>query len=247
MSIKVYFLLFLVYSFLGWIIEVLYCWYTTKKLNNRGFLLGPICPIYGVGCLLIIILLNRYIEHPVGLFVLSIAICSVLEYSTSYVLEKIFEIRWWDYSDKKYNINGRICLETMIPFGILGSLITYSVNPFFVNIITNINININIINIVYYTLFTLFIADLIISITVVSNIHIITSSIIKDNTEEVKNSVKKFILTRIKYFRTKKESINKKIRNTLREQNIFTKRFINSFPKFKVMKKLKNIKSKDDK
>ena len=137
-----------------------------------------------------------------------------------------------------------ICLETMVPFGILGSVITYFVNPFFVSIINSINIIL--LNWIYYALFILFIFDLIISITIVSNIQIITSSIIKDNTEEVKNSVKRFILDKIKHLKNKKESVDKRIWKTLYEQNMFTKRFINSFPKFKVIQRLKNSNEKDD-
>ena len=244
MDYKLYFLLFIVYSFMGWVMEMLDCWYETKRLVNRGFLLGPICPIYGAGCLLIISLLNKYMDHPIALFVLCIAICSILEYFTSYILEKIFKIRWWDYSEKKYNINGRICLETMIPFGILGTLIIYYVNPFFTNIITGLNGTV--LNWLYYGLLIVFIIDIIISLTVISNVQIITSSIVKDNTEEVKNSIKKIILDKLKFFKiNKKESTDKKVKRILGEQGYFTKRIVDSFPKLKVMQKFKR--KKDEK
>ena len=128
MIFKIYFLTFIIYSFVGWIMETLFCFFVTKKMVNRGFLIGPICPIYGVGCMLLIFLLNKYINQPIALFALSIIVCSILEYFTSYIMEKLFKVRWWDYSDKKFNINGRICLETMVPFGILGTLIVYFMN-----------------------------------------------------------------------------------------------------------------------
>ena len=70
-----------------------------------------------------------------ALFALSIIVCSILEYFTSYIMEKLFKVRWWDYSDKKFNINGRICLETMVPFGILGTLIVCYINPFLNNLL----------------------------------------------------------------------------------------------------------------
>ena len=78
------------------------------------------------------------VKYTLLLTVLSMVICSLLEYITSYVMEKLFKARWWDYSDKRFNINGRICLETMIPFGIVSCLIIYIVNPFFVSILREV-------------------------------------------------------------------------------------------------------------
>ena len=130
-DIRILFLLFLMYSFTGWAIEVIGKLIEKGKFVNRGFLVGPYCPIYGVGCISMILLLNRYIKDPFTLFIMSILLFSFLEYFTSYFMEKIFKIRWWDYSRRKFNINGRICLETMIPFGLGGMLIMYIVNPFF--------------------------------------------------------------------------------------------------------------------
>ena len=109
--------------------EVVWNVFTDKKLVNRGFLIGPYCPIYGVGCLLLVFLLGRFKGQPVILFLMSIIVCSILEYSTSYIMEKLFKARWWDYSEYKFNLNGRICAATMIPFGILGVLVVYYLNP----------------------------------------------------------------------------------------------------------------------
>ena len=126
-----YFILFMIYSFMGWCMEVLTVLIPKKKFVNRGFLIGPYCPIYGYGCLLIIILLKNNLDDPLALFLKAIVICSLLEYFTSFFMEKLFNARWWDYSNKKFNINGRICLETMLPFGILACLVMYVLNPFF--------------------------------------------------------------------------------------------------------------------
>ena len=95
---------------------------TDKKFVNRGFLLGPCCPIYGCGCILLNLLLHNYTNNILVLFILTMFTCSLLEYITSFLMEKIFKLRWWDYSQMKFNINGRICLETMTPFSILGVL-----------------------------------------------------------------------------------------------------------------------------
>ena len=121
-SIGMLFLLFIIYSFLGWCMEMVVCYFATRKWVNRGFLIGPICPIYGWGCLLIILLLKRYLDDPLVLFVMSMVLCSLLEYYTSYLMEKLFKARWWDYSNKKYNLNGRVCLFNLLIFSI-GSFI----------------------------------------------------------------------------------------------------------------------------
>ena len=138
MDFTKYFLLFMMYSTLGWIMEVTCKLFEKKKFINRGFLIGPYCPIYGFGCLGMIILLKKYLNDPLALFVMATVICSILEYATSYIMEKLFNARWWDYKNKKYNINGRICLETMLPFGILGCLVMYFINPFFTTILNHI-------------------------------------------------------------------------------------------------------------
>ena len=97
-DIEKYVLLFFIYAFLGWIMEVIGKLIQQKKFINRGFLIGPYCPIYGHGAILITILLSRYKANPFILFFMAILICSILEYATSYFMEKIFHARWWDYS-----------------------------------------------------------------------------------------------------------------------------------------------------
>ena len=129
-SFILYCSLFFIYAFIGWLMEVCFTFITDHKLVNRGFLIGPLCPIYGHGCLLILLFLKKFADEPITLFFMAMLICSLLEYFTGYLLEKIFKARWWDYSNRKFNINGRICLETLIPFGILGLLIVLIINPF---------------------------------------------------------------------------------------------------------------------
>ncbi len=115
-QIQVLFLLFSIYSFLGWLMEVVNTLRVEKKFVNRGFLVGPFCPIYGFGVLLMTIMLEKYQNDIVATFIFSILICGILEYFTSFFLEKIFHARWWDYSNRKFNINGRICLENLFIF-----------------------------------------------------------------------------------------------------------------------------------
>ena len=122
-DIKLYFLLFVIYSLLGWALEVIGKLIECRKFIHRGFLIVPYCPIYGCGALLITFLLKKYANDWIILFTMAIVICGSLEYITSYIMEKIFKARWWDYRHRKLNINGRVCLFTISPFGILGLLI----------------------------------------------------------------------------------------------------------------------------
>jgi uncharacterized membrane protein len=129
LDITKFFLTFLIYSFFGYIMEIIICSFNYKKLVNRGFLFGPICPIYGIGATLIIYGLGRYNNNPILIFVLGILITSGVEYYTSYIFEKIFHNKWWDYSDRPDNINGRICLGNSFGFGIGALLIIYVFQP----------------------------------------------------------------------------------------------------------------------
>ena len=217
-NICYYFLLFIIYAVIGWICEVILSLFEHKRFINRGFLIGPYCPIYGVGVLLIISLLKNYTDSWLVLFVLAMVLCMVLEYVTSYLMEKIFNARWWDYSDNKFNINGRICLETAIPFGIGGLIIMYIVNPFVVNTIDKFSDNtLLILGIVSMICFFV---DLSISFGIIYKVRNLNVDIIKDNTEEM----------------------TKKVREYLSNHSVFTKRLFDSFPNVKVI--LKDFKKK---
>ena len=214
-----YFLLYFIYSIIGWFLEVGLAFYEHKKFVNRGFLIGPYCPIYGVGCLLLTILLSKYINEPGVIFAFSIFICATLEYLTSYLMEKIFKLRWWDYSNMKFNINGRICLETLIPFGIIGVLAVKYISPFLINTINSINFNVLvIINII---ILSILITDILISFNVVFNLKNVTRNLNKDSTEEIKKAIYKFIHNNIfMYNRIVKAFPNmKKIINEQKKRN----------------------------
>lgn len=115
---SLYFMLFLIYSFAGWCIEVVNSLIVEKKFVNRGFMLGPYCPIYGYSSILMIFYLDRYTDNILTVFLLAVVVCSFAEYIVSYVMEKLFNARWWDYSDRSFNINGRVCLINAFLFGI---------------------------------------------------------------------------------------------------------------------------------
>lgn len=209
-NVFTYFMLFFIYAILGWIIETTLVSIEKRKFVNRGFLIGPYCPIYGFGGLAITILLKNYTKDPIVLFLMAVIICGILEYFTSYIMEKIFKARWWDYSAKKYNINGRICLETVVPFGILGCLVMYVLNPItfkYLNMLSN-----SMLNIISAICFTIFITDNIVSYNVISSftktVKTINVGKIKDNTEE----------------------ITKKVREVLIGKSFFNKRLMEAYP-----------------
>ena len=129
------FMFFFVASLIGYVCEVVYCSVVDKYFEwNRGFLLGPYIPIYGVGTVVIIYLLRDYYHDPKALFALSFLICTVLEYITSFVMEKLFKVRWWDYSTLPFNINGRVCLLNSVLFGIAGVVVIYFLRPLVLNV-----------------------------------------------------------------------------------------------------------------
>lgn len=133
MEILVYgFLIFFFCSFIGYFLEVFWVYLGSKKLVNRGFLCGPVIPIYGVGAVLILFCLFRYYDDPIVVFVFGVIITSSLEYFVSFLMEKLFHNKWWDYSSVPYNLNGRICLRNSLAFGVLALIIVYLVAPLFV-------------------------------------------------------------------------------------------------------------------
>ena len=218
-TIEKFIVLFFIYAIFGWLMEVTCKLIEKKKFINRGFLIGPYCPIYGWGAILITILLKKYINDPIALFVMAIVICSILEYLTSYFMEKLFHARWWDYSQRKFNINGRICLRTMIPFGLLGCFMMYISNPFILGIVEKVPENILLISCIFLVL--IFMVDNIISLQIINNVKV-TGKAIKDNTEEITEQVK----------------------TLLRKKSILHRRLMNAYPemKMKIKQKITNIK-----
>lgn len=124
MQLNRYLTAYFVFSVLGWIWESIYCTIKERKWQNRGFLYGPLCPIYGFGsivALLVYDLISFGIIHQLSwwmILIIGFFFSMVLEYPTSYILEKLFHARWWDYSDLPLNINGRTCVITSLGFGI---------------------------------------------------------------------------------------------------------------------------------
>lgn len=187
-----YFVLFIIYSVLGWIIETIMCSLIEKKwIKDRGFLRGPYCPIYGTGAMAMILFLSKYKDDLLTFFILAIVYASILEYLVSYFLEKIFKARWWDYSDKKFNVNGRICLTNCVLFGFLGILVVYFINPFFSHLLSQIPQNYFIV--LAIIIFAFFMIDMIISFSIISKLELNLQNIKKDSSSEIAEEVNKVL------------------------------------------------------
>ena len=123
------FLLFTLYSFMGWASESIYCSLSERKFINRGFLSGPFCPVYGAGGVLVTAALSSLQGNVPVLFISAVLLTSILEYLTGLALEKLFNVKYWDYSKYKINLHGRVCLKNSIIFGIMSVVIIIYVNP----------------------------------------------------------------------------------------------------------------------
>lgn len=221
-NLEIYFMLFIIYAFLGWIMECTLCVIQKHKFVNRGFLIGPYCPIYGVGVVSLSLLLSSISNNIFLLFICATVICGVLEYFTSFIMEKFFNARWWDYSDKKYNINGRVCLETLIPFGIIGTLVLKFLNPFILEKLYSIPKNI--LNYIVIFLITIYIVDLVISLKVIMKFKNMNKKE-KDNTEEITKKVRETAEVAIQRLNLEKERLLKFVK-----QSKLNKRLISAFP-----------------
>lgn len=123
-------LYFFTYSFLGWILETAYCILTLGAFNKRGFLYGPVCPIYGFGAILLIECLKKIKTNSFGKFFISMIAFTIFEYVVSVVLESLFGLRWWDYTGEPFNFQGRISLAFSIAWGIIGVIFVDKIHPF---------------------------------------------------------------------------------------------------------------------
>lgn len=124
-----WFLWFFTYSFIGWIYESILCSITEKKFVNRGFLRGPFCPVYGFGAVICILFLYQRSDNIFVLFFMGMLLTSTLEYITAALLEKLFKSKWWDYSNQRFNIKGRVFLLGAIVFGVFAVLLIKVIHP----------------------------------------------------------------------------------------------------------------------
>lgn len=204
------FLFFVTLSVMGWIMEVIVQFVNHHRFINRGFLIGPYCPIYGCGAVLVVCLLSRFEDRPWLVFLLSLLVCGTLEYMTSYVMEKLFNARWWDYSKNRLNIAGRVCAGTLIPFGTLSLLVLYMLKPLFLNLYSRIPETV--LHVLCAALLMILLVDIVISVTVLAAIRKSASASRGDDTE----------------------TLTRAVRAKLSEQGALIRRMLHAFPSMKL-------------
>ena len=191
---------FITYSFLGWVMESIFRSISERKIINTGFLKGPFCPIYGVGAIIMLLFLKRFSDNLIVLFI----VLTIWEYLVGVLLEKLFHTKYWDYSNNKFNFQGRICLMNSIFWGILGVVFVKYIHPLIESLIEKIDFRILIF--VYSILGIIILVDAISSIIKVKNIKVTLEKIEKLN-NEIKEKLKEenvqYLIEQLKYKRNK--------------------------------------------
>ena len=193
-------LLFFIYAFAGWCMEVVLKYIQYHRFINRGFLTGPVCPIYGCGAVLITVVIGNLASVEYGVvmtFALSFVICGAVEYFTSLILEKIFHARWWDYSQKPMNLQGRIWIGNLLLFGVAGVAIIHILNPAIYKVLGLFTLKTR--EVAAIILLVIFVLDFVISYFVLKLVKVSVDSSEADNTEEISKEVRQ-LLTNKSYF-----------------------------------------------
>jgi len=195
-----YIFLFFIYSCIGWLIEILSRILEERKIINRGFLIGPYCPIWGFGVVLMTIFLQDFVNDPIAFILLAMIVAGILEYITSYIMEKLFKAKWWDYSKYPFNLNGRITLQHLLFFGVAGYIsVAFTNSGYFMLFDRAPQITLNIIAI---SLIVIFMIDIIFSYKIIVNLKKVVGAFkSKDNTEEISKMVREVLLSNKLYLR----------------------------------------------
>lgn len=203
---------FVIYSFLGWVMESIVRSIAEKKLINTGFLAGPMCPIYGIGAMIMLLFLDRFENNIPLLFIVSIVVLTIWEYLVGVLLETIFKTKYWDYSDQKFNFQGRVCLTNSICWGILGVLFVKGIHPAIIKLLEKVNIHI-----LHYAIFIIAIVaivDMIVSVIKVKNIKV-TLEKIEELNKEIKEKLKE-----VKKLTKETEEASKKLEKGKNSENV---------------------------
>lgn len=205
---------FIIYSFLGWVMESIVRTISEKKLINTGFLHGPFCPIYGIGAIIMFLFLDNFENKPIILFFIAIIVLTFWEYIVGVMLEKMFKTKYWDYSEQKFNFQGRICLVNSICWGVLGVLFVKYIHPFIQKMI--LQVDKQLLQYIVCIIFFVVIVDMIVSIIKMKNIKS-TLERIEQLNKEIKDKLKEI------------KVINKDAESTISVENI--KQLVNQLKK----------------
>ncbi len=160
---------FLIYAFVGWCIEVVYYSVSVGRFVNRGFLSGPLCPIYGFGALSVILLLTPISNSLLLLFAGSVVLCTLVELLGGFALNKMFHARWWDYSDEPFNVGGYICLKFSLLWGIACVLLMRVIHPFIREVVSFIPTTVELV--ILFVLYALLFVDIVATVVEVRRLN----------------------------------------------------------------------------
>lgn len=207
-----------------------------KKFVNRGFLNGPVCPVYGFGALALILLLDQWTGNVIILFFASMLITCIVEYTTAFLLEKLFHAKWWDYSHHRFNIQGRVSLFVSVIFGIMSLILLKYVHPFVSGLIDQWPVRVQII--LSLGIFILLMIDLYVTVR-----HLL---VLKGRLHEIQSAINAFIEQRAKRAEELKHSLLDKleesefysdhIKSLLCLNKCHNKRIVKAFPKLRYIK-----------
>ncbi|MCI8404354.1 MAG: putative ABC transporter permease [Clostridia bacterium] len=234
--------LFFIYAFLGWCIEVIFCGLEEGHFINRGFLNGPVCPIYGVGGVTVILCLTPISGNIPLLFVGSAILTSFLELVTGFALDKIFHARWWDYSDMPFNIGGYICLKFSVYWGLVCIALMKGIHPVIFDLVHIVPKFLGVILIIFLS--AVFITDCVITVMsinklsarmrilneIAEKIHAVSDEIgehVYDGAAAVANKGEELRK------RENVKELKEKYTNTLKERHLFQHRIVKAFPNMK--------------
>lgn len=156
--ISLLFLYFVIYAFLGWILETVYCSVRERRFVARGFLYGPVCPIYGVGVLMMLCWFAPFTGRPLLFYAVATVCMSAWEYLVAWILETTTHIKYWDYSDRKFNLHGRICLSISLTWGVLAYLVIFWIHPVVAGLVERLST------------FTIYVADVVLLVLLVADV-----------------------------------------------------------------------------
>lgn len=155
--ISLLFLYFVIYAFLGWILETVYCSVRERRFVARGFLYGPVCPIYGVGVLMMLCWFAPFTGQPLLFYAVATVCMSAWEYLVAWILETTTHIKYWDYSTRKFNLHGRICLSISLTWGVLAYLVIFWIHPVVAGLVERLSP------------FTVYVADVVLLVLLVAD------------------------------------------------------------------------------
>ena len=227
---------FFIFAFLGWCAEVTYAAVRQRRFVNRGFLNGPVCPIYGFGIVIVAFLLQPMRETFVLLFVCSVVLTSALEWLTGFLLEKIFHSKWWDYSDKPLNIGGYICLQFSLLWGAACLIIVKWILPLTQRLVDWIPFGLSVALLIFFTV--LLLSDCVATVFTVRGINrqlrglSLLAEKLKSDSDKIGRAVSKNGI----WLAEKQADMRLQYEKLLQKHNAFTRRILKAFPNLHSMK-----------